>query len=466
MVLPFSQSQVVPVFQPIAGYPKKLCLFNHVQLDPQFVLITMDCWTHDIPAFPFLDLLLTGGHISQHAAVRLRPSRKPPYYLCNFNRRTCDLPMSDLDKRAFLCALQNGSTGHLPIAYSLGSTPICVDTGASASISSNKDDFIKLHYTKNLNLQGIATGLPIASIGTLNWTISTDSDSHVVLEIQNALFVPQCPMNLLSPQQLAQQTQCPGDGFNALAHIGLLHFAGHQRTVLLEPSSNLPIFHTVGLSPQALASTTTAMADTRSISVFNAKLDNLTEIQRQLLRVHYPLGHLGFNSIQAIARLGFLPKQLASCPKPLCSSCEFGKAHQKATPTPGAPLDSDHLQPGDCVSVDQLESNTPGLVPQTKGALTKSTLQAATLFCDHASRFLHLTCHSSTGALDAISAKCAFEREASLANVNIKKYRADNGIFNSSAWKSTCDALQQQTLLWHQRSPPKWDSRAPNPNHC
>jgi hypothetical protein len=76
----------------------------------------------------------------------------------------------------------------------------------------------------------------------------------------------------------------------------------------------------------------------------------------------------------------------------------------------------------------------------------KTTYQAATLFCDHASRFLHLTCHVSTGAIEAICAKRAFERDASLANVTIKKFRADNGIFNSAAWKSTCDTLQQTTL--------------------
>jgi hypothetical protein len=73
------------------------------------------------------------------------------------------------------------------------------------------------------------------------------------------------------------------------------------------------------------------------------------------------------------------------------------------------------------------------------------TFQAATLFCDHASRFLHLTCHPSTGAADAIAAKRAFERDAALANVTIKKFRADNGIFNSAAWKQTCDVLQQHT---------------------
>jgi hypothetical protein len=107
-------------------------------------------------------------------------------------------------------------------------------------------------------------------------------------------------------------------------------------------------------------------------------------------------------------------------------------------------LDSGHLLPSDCVSVDQLESNTPGLVPQTKGSPTTITYQAATIFCDHASHFLHLNCHPSTGAADAITAKHAFEREAALANVTIKKFRADNGIFNSNAWNQTCDILHQQ----------------------
>jgi hypothetical protein len=153
------------------------------------------------------------------------------------------------------------------------------------------------------------------------------------------------------------------------------------------------------------------------------------------------LGHLGFDSSQALACSGLLPKELASCPKPLCSSCQFGKAHLKALPSTGTPLDSGRLLPGDCVLVDQLESSTPGLVPQTRGSPTKTTYQAATLFCDHASQFIHLTCHSSTEAPDAISSKWAFGRVTSLANVTAKKYRADTGIFNSITWKIACDAL-------------------------
>jgi hypothetical protein len=39
--------------------------------------------------------------------------------------------------------------------------------------------------------------------------------------------------------------------------------------------------------------------------------------------------------------------------------------------------------PGDCVSVDQLESSTPGFVAQLKGILTKISYTCATVFVDH-----------------------------------------------------------------------------------
>jgi hypothetical protein len=162
-------------------------------------------------------MLFTGGYILHHVLENLRPSWKPPYTF-----RGVTPPLSSSAKRAFLCALQSGAVGKLPIPFAVGSASICVDTGASASISNCRDDFVSLKPITNLNLKGIATGLPIAGIGTLNWNISTDSGSIIALQLCNALYVPQCLMNLLSPQQLAQQTKCSSDGFQAFANDGLL----------------------------------------------------------------------------------------------------------------------------------------------------------------------------------------------------------------------------------------------------
>ena len=39
--------------------------------------------------------------------------------------------------------------------------------------------------------------------------------------------------------------------------------------------------------------------------------------------------------------------------------------------------------PGECVSVYQMESSTPGLTPQLKGNPTKQRYRTATIFLDH-----------------------------------------------------------------------------------
>ena len=96
-------------------------------------------------------------------------------------------------------------------------------------------------------------------------------------------------------------------------------------------------------------------------------------------------------------------------------------------------IDSIHLIPGDCVSTDQLESNTPGRIPIMKGKPSTSNYGAATLFVDHASRFLHLSLHCSTGAQEAIEAKHKFERAATEHGVTIKEYCADNGVYQSNS---------------------------------
>jgi hypothetical protein len=57
--LPFSASPIRPVFNPIAGYPKYLCLFSSVQLDPQYSHVPSRSWPIDLPGLPLLDLLYT-----------------------------------------------------------------------------------------------------------------------------------------------------------------------------------------------------------------------------------------------------------------------------------------------------------------------------------------------------------------------------------------------------------------------
>ncbi len=97
--------------------------------------------------------------------------------------------------------------------------------------------------SKYQSLSGIASGLPIAGIGTVKWSILMDSGMIVDLYVRNTLYVLNCPIRLLSPQQIAQQTQRASDGFYMQAKTWKLMFDGHIRTVLLDQTSNLPILY-------------------------------------------------------------------------------------------------------------------------------------------------------------------------------------------------------------------------------
>jgi hypothetical protein len=76
-----------------------------------------------------------------------------------------------------------------------GSTPICIDTGASCCISSNKEDFLFLTHSSNNTLQCIGGGLSVAGTRTLQWTITDDAGNDIVLQLPNCLYVPSIPMS-------------------------------------------------------------------------------------------------------------------------------------------------------------------------------------------------------------------------------------------------------------------------------
>jgi len=150
-----------------------------------------------------------------------------------------------------------------------------------------------------------------------------------------------------------------------------------------------------------------------------------------LLKLHYRLAHMSFACIQQLAHDGKLPKHIANCKHLVCPACQYGKAYQCPVTHEHTAIDSVQSIPGECVSTDQLESNTPGRIPVMRGKPSTTYYGAATLFIDHASWFLHLNLHTSTGAQEATEAKHRFKKTAKEHGVTISKYRGDNGIYQS-----------------------------------
>jgi hypothetical protein len=113
-----------------------------------------------------------------------------------------------------------------------------------------------------------------------------------------------------------------------------------------------------------------------------------------------------------MAKHGLLPKYLADVEPPVCASCACGKATRQPWREKGA-CNKQRLatvtRPGGYISVDQLESQTPGFVGQIKGWLTTKRYQAATVFVDHFSGLTFVYLQFSTNEEETVNYKRAFE---------------------------------------------------------
>lgn len=159
---------------------------------------------------------------------------------------------------------------------------------------------------------------------------------------------------------------------------------------------------------------------------------NVLTTASELLKWHFQMNHLSFKPLLTVAYHGFLPKQLLTARVPKCASCMYGKATRRAWRSKAPPVKvykSLIMAPGQCVSVDQLQSPTPGLIAQLKGIPTTQRYTAATIFVDHFSRlsYVHLQCSLSSDV--TVKAKRAFERHCDGHGVKVLHYQADNGRF-------------------------------------
>jgi hypothetical protein len=105
--------------------------------------------------------------------------------------------------------------------------------------------------------------------------------------------------------------------------------------------------------------------------------------------------------------------------------------------------------PGDCVSVDQLESSTPVFVAQLKGILTKRRYTCATVFVDHYSRLGYVHMQQQLTSDETVEAKHAFEAFSRSQGVTIKHNHADNGIFDDNAFlKDIREAIPSHSITY------------------
>ena len=130
-----------------------------------------------------------------------------------------------------------------------------------------------------------------------------------------------------------------------------------------------------------------------------------------------------------------------------CAS--MAKMHHKPWRTKGIHPKASRVvtKPGQIVSVDQLESPTPGFIAQLKGILTKQRYKYDTIFVDQYSRLSYIFLQQTIMSNETVQAKTVSERYSEERGVHILHYHADNRRFADKCFIENCQ-LNNQCLAY------------------
>ena len=247
---------------------------------------------------------------------------------------------------------------------------LVVDSGASRTSTPHKSDFVEFHPSSGLVMDGIAEGCTIDGEGVCEFGVVAEDGTEITLQVQ-AYFVPSLGSGnrLLSPQGIKTT-----DG-----NCGV----GHQPCNVDDPSvtgkilikPNVPGWHDFDVMPIHVIQTpyhprtnlptvkafTSKNASKRPVTLLGAvdvatnNNKNMSEAAKELLRLHFRLGHVNFKTLAWMIRSGKVqvrnPKSVANVyPFPKCAACEFGKACRQgsdATSTKRNPDKEMELKKGD-----------------------------------------------------------------------------------------------------------------------
>ena len=155
---------------------------------------------------------------------------------------------------------------------------------------------------------------------------------------------------------------------------------------------------------------------------------------------HHRLYHLPYRILFLLASIGNIPKRLLECrnKNPLCVAYQFGQAHRRPWRVKGKKSSSirtpEQKDPGDGVSVDQIVSAQPGLIPQMSVFLTKQRLWGATTFIDHVSDFVYVHLMQDLSLAETLIEKEAMEKVMTQSGKAVKHYHSDNGRFSENGF--------------------------------
>ena len=186
------------------------------------------------------------------------------------------------------------------------SKAIIIETGASCTATGDKNDLIPSTVKpleKPFPLSGIGGTLYATHTGTCRFEALADDSSIVALEMQ-AYYTPGLTATLFSPQAYLSEQQekgITGYTYGMTWSTSVLNLGPKSISIPHDPFMRLPILRCY----RDAMKTAETMA---AAFVSDETNQNLSNLQKLLLKWHWKLGHLGFQHLQWIGRQGWLGK--------------------------------------------------------------------------------------------------------------------------------------------------------------
>jgi hypothetical protein len=273
-------------------------------------------------------------------------------------------------------------------------------------------------------------------------------------------YIPQSQMRLFSPVSYFRHHQNQGS-FSINAIAATLVLANGSVVPLPDyKMSLLPIAHAHlererGQTQHHQSAFPRFNVPTTPASLADPMNSNVTAEEKELLTIHWRLGHPGFQLIQKLIQQKCIHTRLSGagkCRPPTCSACLLAKmtrkgadvSHEVKDPKKEMSLKRDDLKPGDCVSIDQYESRIRGRLPTSRGNEPAHTRYCGgTIFADHASGYLSVQHQVTLGGSDTVRSKRAFAQECREYQVGVERYHGDNGVFKPEVFIESLESKGQ-----------------------
>ena len=328
---------------------------------------------------------------------------------------------------------------------------VLFDSGANCCVTNRRSDFVGRFKTCNGNqlVDGIGKGLQIKGEGKVAWTFEAEDGTYRTLLLP-CYYIPTCTTRIASIQVILKTypKETVKMSRDSLTLSG--HGSSPAITVTFCETSNLP-FGLTATNPnpkvhKVSRSKSKTMPTGNHSSVVKSSNINLTEPEKELLRWHYRLGHVGMSKIQWLFRLGVLASSekqrrlQASAAKlthgPLCTACQYAKQRRKTTPgttktvikQESNSLKRNELFPGSEISVDHFFCNPLGRLLHTYGKeKADAKYRGGCIFKDASSDHSHVELQTSLNSHSTLEAKRNHDKMCHGLGVVPQKFISDNG---------------------------------------